>query len=618
MNILLRGLSILFMSPFLWGQTNGVDSDSLNIQNLDEVVLIDSRFPLKRSQSGRIVEKIDSETLRKFQGMDLAEVLRSRAGIDILGSRSQLGQNLTTSIRGGRNDQVLILIDGVRVNDASRIGTDFDLNFLPLEAIESIEILKGASGTLYGSSAATGVIDITTKKGAQDSLFSWGSSFGTLQAQESLSSGITAVENSFRYAETVGLSDVMLFFSQRYADGMSAVQGGQSDLFARNNFGFSGGHQFSDSYRIRFAINEDHIRSEYDGFDSNFNPAEANNLLVSNQWRFALQQNATYQNGELQLDLGYQSTGRDFQSDFPRYLKGTNLTLDLSNRYVFNEKLFSIVGYFYQHHTANISELENSSQHDLYANIVYASGSFNFNIGSRWNSHDVYGSHFIYNINPSYNFQIGKKYNVKALINIGTGFNTPSLFQLYDVFSGNNNLKPEESQTQEIGLDYTFLNGNFSVLYFKRLENPTLIYNFNTFRYANSEDEVSYSGLEMNYHNRIGSHLEFYLNYTLTETDGGDLRRIPKNAYRFGIDYELTSRLSLSSSFSKTGDRLAIDGTTILGSYSLLDARAQYQLNKPNAVVFLNVTNLLNQNFVEFTNYSTRGRNIMAGFNWNL
>jgi len=122
----------------------------------------------------------------------------------------------------------------------------------------------------------------------------------------------------------------------------------------------------------------------------------------------------------------------------------------------------------------------------------------------------------------------------------------------------------------------------------------------------------------MNYHNRIGSHLEFYLNYTLTETDGGDLRRIPKNAYRFGIDYELTSRLSLSSSFSKTGDRLAIDGTTTLGSYSLLDARAQYQLNKPNAVVFLNVTNLLNQNFVEFTNYSTRGRNIMAGFNWNL
>ena len=123
MNIQLRGFLILFMSPYLWGQTNDVDSDSLNIQDFDEVVVIDSRVPLKGSQSGRIVEKIDTQTLRKFQRMDLAEVLRSRAGIDILGSRSQLGQNLTTSIRGGRNDQVLILIDGVRVNDASRIGT---------------------------------------------------------------------------------------------------------------------------------------------------------------------------------------------------------------------------------------------------------------------------------------------------------------------------------------------------------------------------------------------------------------------------------------------------------------------------------------------------------------
>ena len=122
----------------------------------------------------------------------------------------------------------------------------------------------------------------------------------------------------------------------------------------------------------------------------------------------------------------------------------------------------------------------------------------------------------------------------------------------------------------------------------------------------------------MNYHNRIGSQLQFYLNYTLTETDGGDLRRIPKNAYRLGLDYVLSSRLSLSNSYSRTGDRQAVDGTTTLVAYSLLDVRVQYQLNKPNAVVFLNVTNLLNQNFIEFLNYSTRGRNIMTGFQWKF
>ena len=389
--------------------------DSLNIQALDEVIVIDSRFPLKRSQSGRIVEKIDAQEIERFQGLDLAELLRTRGGIDILGSRSQLGQNLTTSIRGGRNDQVLILIDGVRVNDPSRIGTDFDLNFLPLEAIASIEILKGAAGTLYGSAASAGVINITTKKGQQDGQLSWRSSFGTLQSQEAIIEGITAVENSLRYSDVFGNTDVNLFYSQRYADGMSAVAGGENDLFARNNFGLNLGQQFSDNYSLRLSANKDFSRSEYDGFDASFIPADANNLLVSDQWRFALQQNLQYNKGELQLDLGYQSTERDFQSDFPVFYESTNLTLDLSNRYIFSDQLYSIVGYFTQQNTANIVDEEKSAQHDLYANLIYLVDGFNLNIGSRWNSHDIYGSHLTYNLNPSFNFELNEKRSLKFL-----------------------------------------------------------------------------------------------------------------------------------------------------------------------------------------------------------
>ena len=99
--------------------------------------------------------KINSETLQNFQGLGLSAVLKQYAGIEILGSQTYAGQNKTVSIRGGRNRQVLILIDGVRVSDPSRIDNDFNLNFLDLSQIESIEILKGASSTLYGSSAAT-------------------------------------------------------------------------------------------------------------------------------------------------------------------------------------------------------------------------------------------------------------------------------------------------------------------------------------------------------------------------------------------------------------------------------------------------------------------------------
>lgn len=117
---------------------------------LDEVVLTDSRFPIKRTQSGKTVIKIGQKEINSFLGRDLSELLSLYVGINIIGSNSYSGQNLTYSFRGGRSKQVLVIVDGIRVSDPSRIDDDFNLNFLNLANIESIEIIKGATSTLYG------------------------------------------------------------------------------------------------------------------------------------------------------------------------------------------------------------------------------------------------------------------------------------------------------------------------------------------------------------------------------------------------------------------------------------------------------------------------------------
>ena len=145
-------------------QNQAVDSTTVSTNYLDEVVVTDSRFALKRSQSGKTVVKIKQEEIQQFSGLGLGVLLSTHLGIDVIGKNLYSGQNTTISIRGGRNRQVLILIDGVRVSDPSRIESDFDINALSIEMIESIEIVKGAASSLYGSSAATGVINITTKK----------------------------------------------------------------------------------------------------------------------------------------------------------------------------------------------------------------------------------------------------------------------------------------------------------------------------------------------------------------------------------------------------------------------------------------------------------------------
>ena len=141
--------------------------DSTKVEQLDEVVITDSKFKLKRENSGKVITKITQAELQHQQGKSIADIINATAGIEINGTKSYAGQNLNYYIRGGRNRQVLVLIDGVALTDASQIANDYDLRLLNADQVESIEILKGASSTLYGSGAATAVINITLKESSK-------------------------------------------------------------------------------------------------------------------------------------------------------------------------------------------------------------------------------------------------------------------------------------------------------------------------------------------------------------------------------------------------------------------------------------------------------------------
>ena len=66
-------------------------NDSTQLQELDEVVVADSRFALKRENSGKIVIKINAEEISRNQGKSVAELINTKAGIAVNGSRSQAG-----------------------------------------------------------------------------------------------------------------------------------------------------------------------------------------------------------------------------------------------------------------------------------------------------------------------------------------------------------------------------------------------------------------------------------------------------------------------------------------------------------------------------------------------
>ena len=94
-------------------------SDSIPMQELEEVVVTDTRIPLKREQSGKTVIQLKREDLDRYQGQSFPDVLNQLSGFEISGSRGRPGEVLGVFARGGRGRQVLVLVDGLRVTDAS-------------------------------------------------------------------------------------------------------------------------------------------------------------------------------------------------------------------------------------------------------------------------------------------------------------------------------------------------------------------------------------------------------------------------------------------------------------------------------------------------------------------
>lgn len=599
----------------LYAQEQDKDSLTVNTTVLEEVVISDSRFPLKRSQSGKPIIKIKAEEISKFQGLGIGELIRQYAGVEIIGSQSYAGQNKTISLRGGRNRQVLILIDGVRVSDPSRIDNDFNLNFLSLDQIESIEIMKGASSTLYGSSAATGVIQIQTKKPEAGFKASLQSSFGTDQDQDS-SFDLNLFRNSLDLSYGGSKLSAKTYVFSNETSGMSAVVGPELDPFSHYNMGASIRFQPNAKFNLQTGYDRSSINSDY---DNSFPLQDANFKLFTSMNRISVSPNYDYKNGGASLNFGYQKIVRDFQSDYPFQTEGENTQIEFNNRYVFGTKLYTVVGGLYQEQKADYQGGQDLNQTDFFGNVVaVVSDRFRINLGGRLNSHSSYGTHLTYSLNPSLQLIASENQSLKILTALSTAFIAPSLYQLYDPYSGNEELEPEENTSFELGFEFIQSKWNLTSTYFYRNENPSLIYDLSSYRYENAEKDATYSGVEIQFLGILTDKLKLNQQATFTSTKDGDLRYLPKFSSQTALSYQLDNNRLLSLRFQAVGERFGLDNKTVLDGYELLHLSFQNKLKNLPLTFFIHATNILNVNYVEIEQYATRGSNFIAGLRYRF
>ncbi len=596
--------------------------DTTGIERLEEVTVTDARIPLGWAQSGKAVARMDRADLESYRGATVAEILNTVTGLEISGSRGRPGEVLGVYARGGRSRQVLVLIDGLRVTDPSSASQQYDLRFLQANDIESIEIVKGAASTLYGTNAATAVIDIRTRKAARTPL--------TLQVNTSLGTHRPAGGPAWRmgeYAQSARLSGTVGDWSytasvtHSRADGLSSLAetAGEKDPTSNLSAGASVLWAPNDRNTLRITANQTQLATDY---DDSFARTDAAFRYLSSQERIG----ASWEHrGRLgwEARVGYSSYDSEDQSNFPSEFIGSNWNSDVLVRYRISDALTALAGLSLAEDRADLEPDRSFTLLDPYLNLVWtASAGINLNAGVRLNNHSVYGNQWVYQLNPSWLLQRGSQ-SIKFFGSWATAFITPTLSQLYGPFGANPELQPEENRSLELGVEWRHQAGiRMSLQYFGRKETGTVLFNNADFMYFNATDELTVSGLEADLSAELSEGWTLKAGYAFTERRGDAAIRIPRHKANLRLVAVPGERWQLSGALRYTGKRSDTDFTAFqdvtLEAFTLLDARAGFEVIPGRLSTFMSVENLLDKDFTEVVGFETPGRTVRAGLQLTL
>ncbi len=619
---------------------------------LNEVIVTATKFPVKPDETGKVVTMITQNQLQKSYGESLGEILNQQAGLTINGADNNLGTNQTVYLQGATSGNTLILIDGVPLYDPSGVTEEFDLNNFALDNIERIEILKGAQSTLYGSDASAGVINIVTKKSGKKpfnlhldlSAGSYAAYQGAISVSGNNGKGQTYLV-SYNKIKCKGFSSA--YDSTGKADFDN--DGFNQDVL-RANYGFQPFKKTSVSFYVKYNNNLADIDAGAFIDDKDYT-THNDNTIAGTSMEYKLT------NGIIRLQYNYNRYNRNLLDDslytniFEKYAKGkycgtsnyaelyTNLKLNKSVEFLAgldfignstSQSYMIIPDYGYPSLPISADSAK-TKQVSAYSSVMVKTKSgFHAELGGRWNHHSIYGNNFTYSFNPF--FLINHLYKIYA--NISSGYNAPSLYQLYSQY-GNRNLKPENTISYETGLQYCSDNVKARVTGFIREQSNVILFYTDPLTYdsyyINGDKQHDY-GIETEASINFSSKFSVAFNYTYVDgqvttqnspgkdTSFFNLYRIPKNVLNLSLTYKLTKKIYLLThlkTVSKAYEPAYLAAPYVLNGYYTWDLYGRYQFNT-HWSLFADFQNITNQKYFVTRGYSTKGFNVNAGVQISL
>jgi len=382
-----------------------------------------------------------------------------------------------------------------------------------------------------------------------------------------------------------------------------------TDKYSRQNIGINAWYNPTNKLKISASSLYNYTNADYDqGRDKTTTNSEIKNISTSIDAEFKINPIWTSDAKIAFAEHHYDTVV--IPNSMPQYKSKTYRTqLTVNNIVKINSNLNTIFGYNYVLDKSSVSN-KDVTKTGLYTNINYENNKVSSGLTVRRSTHSQYGTHYTYGIDLGYSV---KKYLYVAA-NYNTSFVSPNMLQMYSEWSGNKNLKPEESNNWELTAKYKSNNTNVNFSYFNNRITNNIIYSSDTYEFKN-EAIVNIKGIEIAAKQRI-KYADINANITyqnVNDADGKRLLRRPDFKLNIGATKEIFRyKLALNYQFVSDRSDLYYDTSfvkqdTTLKSYHLLSAGVKYEVAKKTIIGF-KINNITNSDYKTAYGYNSAGR----------
>ena len=595
------------------------------------------------------VTVITKQEITESGAKSVAELLSRKSGVSTT-TYGTVGSLQTVSLRGSTTEQVLVLIDGVRMNNPHSGGVD--LSLIPLDNVERIEIVRGGASALYGADAVGGVVNVITRNEADDRFLFRIENGGYIPQKYYSGYGFEKKENSAEMADLVDSQQLKLQYSKGFR-GFDFTTAG-SFYSAHNSFIFKDSNDENRKRENAEAMGGDvsaNIRVPVGEGDLNvhgmFSMAEkgvpgtvsdptpnaeqsdksalgsiryVSDTFISEFLSFDLNTYFTYSDLTFKdpdylpepIDSRHKvySTGVDFMQELSSFaalslIYGGSLSHDRDDSTDVGEKQRTYGALFVQTplYLSPSITLMPMIRYDHYSDF---GGSVNFKLG------------YIHNLSPSMSFKSS----------LAKSFRAPTFSDLYwpsmGGAEGNPDLKPETGYSFDAGISRIDSTVSYDFFLFTRFVNDVILWQENDdgiWRPSNY-GEALYPGIEAHVDVQVLTNLILSLNYTFlysfalsgeyTFEDNKRLPNIPVHETDFGLTYRGNSFTINVNGHYESLRYENVENSGYLSSFFVVNANYRQHLSE-KVLFLLALENLFSEQYVIISGYPMPGLFIRTG-----